>query len=123
MTAPPLILRVEQLAPLRRIDRPASRARIVAHLELHHADLLVPHDAAEVAEIVDAAMDRAAALGFVDEVHLAWFAVGALAVSPRFSEHPRIHALLTDEACPLSLRVKWTLANIGDVDWEEAAAL
>lgn len=123
MPAAPVILRVEQLARLRRIERPASRTRIVAHLELHHADLLVARDDDEVAEIVDAAMDRAAELGFVDEVHLAWFAVGALAVSPRFSEHPRIQTLLTDEDCPLALRVKWTIANVDDVDWEEAAAL
>jgi hypothetical protein len=117
---PVLQMRQAQLDTLRRIERPAARTRVLDHLAEHHAEVLHRRDTDEVAEIVDAAMDRASELGFSDEVDLAWFAYTSLEVSPRFSEQPRILALLTDASCELALRVRWTLANTSDEDWAEA---
>ena len=112
-----ITIRNEQMAlvAMRHLEQ-----RTAEHFLVEYPDQAGRLTPANLAKLISDSFVRAARYGIRSEAALEGFAALALLVSPKFDEHPRLRAILTDPEIPADYRVLLLGETTNSRDWLEA---
>src|SRR5262249_38329429 len=121
-------MRAEQMEVFRSLAESAFENRVVAHLRLAHADILVrfPQAAAPVKDVpvetlqalVRRGIARGRAYGLTWQSSLGGFVVLAFVAAPNFDAHPLVRRVLRDDHVPADLRLGQLWKRTTKKTWE-----
>ena len=114
-----LVITPDQMRRLEPAVEEAFVGRLVLEIETLYKEAFggIPRDVLRL--LVEAALQRARALGFEFASSLACFVHLSFAVAPGFHRHPAIRAALSDPAIPLERRIGRLPELIPAAVWDE----
>jgi hypothetical protein len=123
-----LKIRPDQLEAFRPAAEESFVVRLVEHLRVEQADVLVKLPDGEVAvaqlpdellrEMVVNGLARGERYGLSLEYTLAAFVLVMFAMAPNFDEHPLIRLVLVDESVPPDSRLDELVTRTTEQNWE-----
>lgn len=113
----------QQVDVLQRSQLARFAGELCQHYRTHHADLVAAVDEPALLSRVQSGIARALEHGLVARRDLGFYVGLHLALGPSFDRHPRVRAILEDQASPPEERAARLATDLPDQVWYEAATL